>query len=304
MGGKIWVKSESHKGSNFAFTIKARRGTTKEKGALLAPGIKLENIRILVIDDDPDILAYFRDIMSENGINCDTASGGEEALLLVEKNGPYHIYFADWKMPVMDGIQLTRELKKKAPENSVVIMISAVEWNVISEESKKAGVDKFLSKPLFPSTIFEAINECTGAEKEQEEEEQAAVSGSYSGRRILLVEDVEINREVVQVLLEPTQLKIDCAENGSQAVKMFKEAPDRYDLIFMDIQMPELDGYDATRQIRALHFSEAKTVPIIAMTANVFKEDIDKCMEAGMNGHIGKPIDLNEVMDKLKTYLT
>jgi len=303
MGGKIWVKSESQKGANFAFTIKTRRGTSKEKGSLLAPGIKLENIRIMAIDDDPDILANFRDITREYGINCDTAISGEEALKLVDKNGPYHIYFTDWKMPVMDGIQLTRELKKRGPENSVVIMISAVEWNVISEESKKAGVDKFLSKPLFPSTIFEAINECTGVEKEKEKEEQTTVGGSYKGRQILLVEDVEINREVVQVLLEPTQLEIDCAENGAQAVKMFMENPGKYELIFMDIQMPEMDGYDATRQIRSLDTLEAKSIPIIAMTANVFKEDIEKCLEAGMNDHIGKPIDLNEVLDKLKTYL-
>jgi two-component system, sensor histidine kinase and response regulator len=302
MGGKIWVKSESHKGSNFAFTIKARRGVTKEKSSLLSSDVNIKNIRIMVIDDDPEILTYFSDIAREYSINCDTAISGEDALKLVDKNGSYHIYFVDYKMPVMDGIQLTRELKTRAPENSVVIMISAFEWNIIAEESKKAGVDKFLSKPLFPSTIIEVINDCTGANKEQGEETRTSVGGSFAGRHILLVEDVEINREVVQVLLEPTQLGISCAENGTEAVRMVTEAPDKYDLIFMDIQMPEMDGYEATRRIRLIDNPRAKTIPIIAMTANVFKEDIEKCLDAGMNDHIGKPIDFNEVMEKLKNY--
>jgi len=304
MGGKIWVESEFKKGSTFAFNIQARRGTAKAKNELLSPDVNLSNIRILAVDDDPDILAYFSEMAHEFGLYCDTATSGEEALRLLEKNGSYHIYFVDWKMPSMDGIQLTRELKTKASKNSVVIMISAVEWSAISEESKKAGVDKFLSKPLFSSSIIDIINECTGAGKKEEEEKQADTTGIFAGHHILLVEDVEINREVVQVLLEPTQLGIDCAENGAQAVRMFSEAPEKYGLIFMDIQMPEMDGYEATRCIRALDNPKAKTVPIIAMTANVFKEDIEKCLEAGMNSHIGKPIAFEEVMEKLKNYLS
>jgi len=316
MGGKIWIDSEYEKGSTFAFTIKAKRGT--EKSGLLAPGVNLSNIKILAVDDDPDILANFREIMQGFGVNCDTATSGEEALQLIEKNGSYHIYFVDWKMPSMNGIQLTRKLKTKASKNSVVIMISAAEWGSIADESKKAGVDKFLPKPLFPSSIVDIINECTGADSKQEEDKsQADITGSFAGRRILLVEDVEINREVVQALLEPTRLEIDCAENGLEAVRMFTENPDKYELIFMDIQMPEMDGYEATRRIRAVeaergskdetHAKKTKTgkqIPIIAMTANVFKEDIEKCLEAGMSSHIGKPIDFNEVIDRLKNYLS
>jgi CheY-like chemotaxis protein len=134
-------------------------------------------------------------------------------------------------------------------------------------------------------------------------EEKPDLTGFFAGRRILLVEDVEINREIVIALLEPTQLEIDCAENGIEAVRKFSEAPARYDLIFMDVQMPEMDGYEATRHIRALDMPKAKTVPIIAMTANVFREDIEKCVEAGMNGHIGKPLNFDEVLDKLNGYL-
>jgi CheY-like chemotaxis protein len=228
---------------------------------------------------------------------------GEEALALVNQNGSYHIYFVDWKMPVMDGIQLAHELKAYASKNSVVIMISAAEWGAIKDEAKKAGVDKFLSKPLFPSTIAEIINECTGINKQQEKEIQANITGIFVGRRILLAEDVQINREIVQALFEPTQLEIDCAENGIETVRMFTESPGKYDLIFMDVQIPEMDGYEATRRIRSLDIPRAKNIPIVAMTANVFKEDIERCLAAGMNSHVGKPLDFPEVLTRLHLYL-
>jgi CheY-like chemotaxis protein len=256
-----------------------------------------------VVDDDPDILLYFREIAQRFGIFCDIAISGEEALALVEKNGDYNIYFIDWKIPVMDGIQLTKKLKSRSSENSVVIMISAAEWTTVADEAKKAGVDKFLSKPLFPSSIADIINECLGIDRQQMEEAQTDISSLFLGRRILLVEDVEINREIVQALLEPSKLEIDCAENGLEAVRMFSEAPEKYDMIFMDVQMPEMDGYDATRHIRALNIPKAKTIPIVAMTANVFRDDIERCIKAGMNSHVGKPLDFNEVMERLRTYL-
>jgi len=324
MGGDIWVQSESGKGSTFAFTVKLQQGTEGRQG-FLAPDVNLKNVRILTVDDDPDILTYFREIADEFDVMCDTALTGKEALDLIEKNGHYHIYFIDWKMPVMDGIQLTRELKARTTENSVVIMISAAEWSTVAEEAKKAGVDKFLSKPLFPSTIADIINECMSMDEEQVENAQVNIDGLFAGRRILLAEDVEINREIVQTLLEPTQLEIDCAENGAEAVRLFTEAPEKYEVIFMDIQMPEMDGYEATRRIRAIEaelhsssmassFTKGETrvketetrgqIPIVAMTANVFRGDIERCLQAGMNDHIGKPLDFKEVLDKLIFYLS
>jgi CheY-like chemotaxis protein len=183
-------------------------------------------------------------------------------------------------------------------------MISAADWNEVAEEAKEAGVAEFLSKPLFSFAIAEVINEHLSVDKRQTEKEQAAeIEGIFAGRRILLVEDVEINREIVMCLLEPTQLEVDCAENGIEAVRMFTAAPHKYDMIFMDIQMPEMDGYEATRRIRALDVPEAKTVPIVAMTANVFREDVEKCLNAGMNDHVGKPIDFEEVLNHLRSYL-
>jgi len=302
MGGRIWIESEPGKGSTFGFTIQARRGNGKELEPLLK-GINRDNVRIMAVDDDPDILTYFSEIMHTLGLSCDTAGGGDEALALVQRNGPYHIYFVDWKMLGMSGIQLATELKKRGSENSVVIMISAAEWTVIAEEAKKAGVDKFLSKPLFQSSITEIINECFGKNKNQAEKDQSDIEGVFAGRHILLAEDVEINREVVQALLEPTQVQIDCAVNGKEALDMFSQASDKYDMIFMDMQMPEMDGYEATHCIRALDIPKAKTIPIVAMTANVFREDVEKCLQAGMNSHIGKPLNFDDVIERMHTYL-
>jgi len=311
MGGSIWVESEPGKGSVFSFTIQVQCGT-EEKRIPLSAEINLSNVRILAVDDDPDVLTYFTDITQGFGIICDVAISGEEALELIAKKGGYNIYFIDWRMPGMDGVQLAREIKSRMTENSIVTMISAAEWSEVADEAKAAGVDKFLSKPLFPSTIAEIINECFGVDERQIEKAKAAdIDGVFAGRRILLVEDMEINREIVQALLEPTELEIYCAENGAEAVRMFTESPAKYDIIFMDIQMPVMDGYEATQRIRKLEAEKVnaskkdtvRKVPIIAMTANVFKEDIEKCLEAGMDSHVGKPLDLEEVMVRLHSFL-
>jgi CheY-like chemotaxis protein len=309
MDGNIWIESEIDKGSTFIFTVKMKKGTGKDQGILI-PGLNLKDVRIIAVDDDADVLDYFKEIIKGLGLSCETAKNGKEALKLTEQKGAYHIYFVDLKMPDMDGIQLTRELKMRSPKNTKVIMMSAFEWTVIAEEAKKAGVDKFLSKPLFPSSVVDVINECLGADRNKTEEVKTDITGIFAGRHLLLAEDVEINREIVQSLLEPTKLEIDCAENGIEAVRKFYEAPDRYDLIFMDVQMPEMDGYDATRRIRTIEAALNKNnpdrkpgrIPIIAMTANVFREDINKCLDAGMDSHVGKPLDFDEVLKSLRSY--
>jgi signal transduction histidine kinase/DNA-binding response OmpR family regulator len=303
MGGKIWLTSESGRGSVFSFTIKVKRGNELHKGHL-SPDVNLSNVRIMAVDDDKDILDYFMEISHEFKVRCDTAINGEEALKLLDENGCYHIYFVDWKMPGMDGIRLAAELKaRNAQTKSIVIMITAAEWTAIETEARQAGVDRFLSKPLFPSHIADIINEALGIDRSRIEEAHINIKGIFAGRRLLLVEDVDINREIVIELLEPTGIEIDCAANGRDAVRMFSEEPLKYDIVFMDVQMPEMDGYEATRRIRDLNFPNAKTIRIIAMTANVFREDIEKCLEAGMDNHLGKPLDFNDVIDKLRHYL-
>ena len=303
MGGKIWIESELGQGSTFSFTFSCQCGE-KTQPALLNPGLKWENLRVLVVDDEPETREYFADIAARLGIACNTAASGNEAIALIEQGEAYNLYFIDWKMPGMDGIELTRQIKNISVDNPVIIMISATGWSVIEADAKAAGVDKFIPKPLFPSAIADCINECLGAsaalctacknEKQME---------NFAGYRILLAEDVEINREILLALLEPSAIAIDCVENGLEAVKQYSASPERYDIIFMDVQMPEMDGYEATRIIRALDIPQAKLVPIIALTANVFREDIEKCMAVGMNDHVGKPLDLEELLDKLRTYL-
>jgi len=223
---------------------------------------------------------------------------------LLEKGISYDIYFIDWMMPVMDGIELTRRIRKIETGKSVIIMISSIEWSKIETSARSAGVDNFLPKPIFPSAIINCINKCCGPELIDEAHKTGTErTDCFKDFHVLLAEDVEINREIVLALLEPTSIEIDCAENGAEAVRMFSEAPEKYDIIFMDLQMPEMDGYEATRRIRAMEIQKAKEIPIAAMTANVFQEDIEKCMKAGMNEHLGKPLDFDEVLKLLRKYL-
>ena len=323
MDGEMGVRSEFGQGATFFFTVRVRRSAAKTAGVL--PGVHWGNVRMLAVDDDPEILEWFADIAQRFKVVCDTAASGEEAMQRIAAGKPYNIFFIDWKMPGMNGIELSQKIRSQGAANSIIVMISAVEWNEIEGEARAAGVNGFLPKPLFPSVIADCVKEYISADDGDlpaAENTPEKSEDSFAGRRFLLAEDVEINREIVLTMLEPGGILIDCAENGIEAVEKFMAAPERYDLIFMDMQMPGMDGLEATRRIRkieaeikekmAMEFPKEtpkllskrpEGVPIIAMTANVFKEDVAKCLEAGMNDHIGKPLDFAEVMDKLRRYL-
>jgi PAS domain S-box-containing protein len=306
MGGEIWVESEPGKGSDFIFEITVERGKTAEE-TTPKRARSWDELRILVVDDSWEVLEYFKEYAEQMKINCTAVSDGAEAFRLMNdaNEAPFDIVFADWRMPEMNGIELTEKIKTRFGNKVVVIMISAAEWETIAQDAKKAGVDGFIPKPLFPSALTDCINSClksikkTGAGIPEDDQ----TDNIFAGQTMLLAEDVEINREIVISLLENTGVTIDCAENGVEAVRLFNENPSRYNIIFMDIHMPEMDGYEATRRIRASSAAEAKTIPIVAMTANVFKEDIEKCLDAGMNDHLGKPVDIEKLITQMKKYL-
>ena len=301
MGGKIWVESDLGKGSTFVFIVKL--GRAKAAGAEVRTALGRKDIRVLVVDDDPETLEYVSALSDRMGIACDTAPGGREALKMLGNDSAYDICFVDWKMPEMNGVELSREIRASGSDQPVIIMISAYDWDVIEKDATAAGVNGFLPKPLFPSDVADCINSHLGVPASAPSGSEPAHVKTFEGCRILLAEDVEINREIVLALLEPTMLDIDCAVNGEEAVKIFGASPERYNMIFMDIQMPEMDGLTATRHIRAIDDPWAKKIPIVAMTANVFKEDVENCLEAGMNDHIGKPIDFETMIGKLEQYL-
>ena len=302
MDGDIWVESEPGNGSKFIFTVLLKHDANGTKH-LLDEGATRKNMRIFVVDSDPEILDFFTVFLATCGIACTISASGEEALSILEKDGEHDICFLDCGLPRMDVVELAQKIQAKSAIKSIVITHSSIDLQIIEDNMRAAGINKFLLKPLFPSAVIDMINECIGISTTVRQENVFNLTDDFSRYSILLAEDIEINREIVLTLLEPTFLNIECAENGLQAFELFTAAPEKYALIFMDVQMPEMDGYDATRKIRALDIPYAKTVPIIAMTANVFREDIDKCLDAGMNGHVGKPLDFNEVIGQLRRYL-
>ena len=302
MGGEIWLESEPGKGSTFSFTIQVER-VIETTNSLLEIGVSWANMSVLVIDDALDTREYFSDIMQRFGSSCDVAASGDEACARIREHGPYNFYFIDWRLEGMQGGELARRINDSGSNQSLIVMSSVSEWDDIQEAAKGVGITKLLPKPLFPSNIADCINECLGSQSAVRSGNELNYQGLLKRYRILLAEDVEVNREIVISLLEPTELAIDTAENGAVAYELFCKNPDRYDMIFMDVQMPEMDGYEATRKIRALGAQRAKEIPIVAMTANVFKEDIDKCLAYGMNDHLGKPLNYEKMMSTLCGHL-
>jgi CheY-like chemotaxis protein len=221
-----------------------------------------------------------------------------------EKQDDYFAVILDWKMPEMDGITTTREIRRFIGEDVLIIIISAYDWSDIEQEARQAGANAFISKPLFKSRLAHLFNSLVGNEEELPETMplQNFEDMDLSGYRVLLVEDNELNVEITTEILEMTGITVDVANDGSEAVDMIRERGDiKYDLILMDIQMPKMNGYDATRAIRNLGCDFCKSVPIIAMTANAFAEDVQAAFSAGMNEHIAKPLDLKalaSVLDK------
>lgn len=304
MGGRIWIESELERGAKFNVEIKAKVGEGVLRTELALP-IDNKDFGILVMEKNPEIKNFLTHVLGELSLSCDIADSETAAMNMItqRKVNPYDIIFIDPLMPGSDGIELAARLKQENSGGAVIYIISETEWSNIETVSGQADIHSFIFKPLFASMIINAINKVIGAAQEGEKSQKKANMYDFSGFTVLVAEDMEINREIIHAVLEDTQLSIDFAHNGVQALSMFENNMERYSLILMDIQMPEMDGYETTRRIRSFDAEKAKSIPIIAMTANVFREDIERCLQVGMNEHFGKPIDTEKLLIMLDHYL-
>ena len=305
MNGDIQLESEPGKGSKFTITIFLKQ-QNKEIEAI----DELTDLPVLVVDDDRNCCETTVALLEEIGIDGEWVTSGEEAIARTieryEKNENYFAIIIDWKMPGMDGIETTRRIRKRVGNDVTIIILSAYDCADIEQEAREAGVDEFIEKPLFRSRLtatFKNIIQGKPSAAARHYLENIS-SCDYSGKRILLVEDNDLNREIAEEILGMTGAEIETAENGKDAVSMVAAAKkDYYDMVFMDIQMPVMNGYEATAAIRSLDKSAGKSVPIVAMTANAFAEDIMLAKNAGMNEHIAKPLDMTRLRDVMRRWL-
>ena len=296
MGGTIALTSEPGKGSEFIVTLCFTRSGQKAEPKQLP---QLEGLRALVADDDTDTCLNVSTMLSKIGMRPEWTISGKEAVIrtkyAVEQGDEFSVYIIDWLIPDMNGIEIVRQIRKVIGNRCPIIILTAYDWADIEDEARAAGVTAFCEKPLFLSELRRVLAEPFRAEPASKPAQPTAAD--LKGKKLLLVEDNELNREIALEILKEAGFVVDTAEDGAVAVQKIKQAaPGQYDLILMDIQMPNLDGYEATRQIRALPDAEKASIPIFAMTANAFEEDRQNALEAGMNGHIAKPLDVPHLL--------
>lgn len=310
MDGKIWVESEAGVGSKFIFTstFKIPQGSDLQTRTPLKPAQNLCGLRVLVVDDNSNSRRILTEILESFTFEVKTAKNGIEAIAELENTDkPYGLMLADWKMPGMDGIELSRAVKNdpKLQKPPVIIMVTAYGREEIAEQAREINLDGFLIKPVNPSVLLDTIMECFGHEshfhttKHLGGEVDPSILEPVSGAELLLVEDNEINQQVAKEILESVGMKVSIANNGQEGVDMVESGT--WDLVLMDIQMPVLDGYEATRKIRDK--AENLGLPVVAMTANAMSGDYERCLNAGMNDHVAKPINPSELYSALKKWI-
>ena len=302
MNGVISVESEKGVGSTFTVTVSLRNSERKRQRV---NNVNPQELKVLVIDDDPVACEHARIVLEEIGIAAEICGSGQEALEMIRlksaRREAYNLILVDWKMPGQDGVQVTREIRKLIGSEIAVIVLTAYNWDEIEEEARQAGVDAFMAKPLFASNVLNAYGQA--AAKRQIRQEPTA-RANLSGRRILLAEDIFINAEIMKEVLKMREMEVDHAENGQEAVDMFLKAPAYYyDAILMDLRMPVMDGLMAAQTIRAAQKEDSKTIPIIALTANAFDEDVQQTLRAGMNAHLSKPVEPERVYETLEALI-
>ena len=305
MGGTIEVQTAQGKGSEFIICVPLR---TQDEHRPVEKITELEGLKALVVDDDFNTCDSVTKMLVKVGMRAEWTLSGKEAVLRarqsIEMSDVYHAYIIDWRLPDMNGIEVTRQIRS-LHDDTPIIILTAYDWSDIEVEAKAAGVTAFCSKPMFLSDLRETLMSALGQKQTDAAQELLPPKDAdFKGRQILLVEDNELNREIAQEILREYGFRVDTAENGAVAVeKVSTAAPGSYDLVLMDIQMPVMDGYTATRQIRALENPALAGVPILAMTANAFDEDRRRAMESGMNGFLSKPIVIGDLVQELHKIL-
>ncbi|MBO5495810.1 MAG: response regulator [Oscillospiraceae bacterium] len=303
MNGSIEVESEKGKGTTFVVTI-----TLTQADHHLAGGGDIElrphEMSVLVVDDDRIACEHAQVILGQVGVSCEVVTSGIEAVEMVKmrhaRREDYNLILVDWKMPEMDGVETTRQIRSIVGSDTPIIILTSYNWDDIEEEAREAGVDTFAAKPLFAGTVMDEFREAF----KKKNANLARKTADLTGRRILLAEDMAVNAEIMTMVLAMREMEAEHAENGRIAVEMFSRSkPGYYDAILMDMRMPEMDGLEATRTIRELDRPDAKTIPIIALTANAFDEDVQRSMQAGLDAHLSKPVEPETLFETLENLI-
>ena len=301
MDGTITLQSKPGEGTEFHVVLDLEKAMTKESDMILPPW------RMLVVDNNEALCLSAVSSLKEIGIDAEWAMSGRDAVELVKKRhnegNNYEIILLDWKMPGMDGLETAREIRKHLGDNVPILIISAYDWSEIEKEAESVGIHGFISKPLFKSNLYLGLSRYTTSGEPAEEVQEERDEQQFVGKRILLAEDNDLNWEIAEELLSDVGFLLERAENGKICVERFEQSPEGYyNVILMDIRMPVMSGYEAARIIRGLSRRDAD-LPIIAMTADAFSEDIEHSKECGMNEHVSKPIDVDRLLQVLQKYL-
>ncbi len=301
MNGHIEVESEKGVGSTFTVTVTLQE--SEKKTAVPDSEIDPASLHVLAIDDDPIACEHAKVVLGQVGVRCDTVLNGAEAVEMVRvshgRREDYDLILVDWKMPEMDGVETTRQIREIVGHDTPIIILTSYNWDEVVEAARNAGVDTFVAKPLFAGTVLDEFREAF-----RKKNEKQAKKADLTGRRILLAEDMSVNADIMVMVLSMREIEADVAENGKIAVDKFSEHPEGYyDAILMDMRMPEMDGLTATRTIRAMDRADAKEIPIIALTANAFDEDVQHSLQAGLNAHLSKPVEPDSLFATLETLI-
>jgi signal transduction histidine kinase/DNA-binding response OmpR family regulator len=305
MNGHIEVESKKGEGSKFTVTVTLADSERRDVAEAVET-VRPSDMTVLVVDDDPVACEHAKLVLEKAGIASEVASNGADAVEMVRlrhaRREPYNLILIDWQMPEMDGVETTRRIRDITGHESAIIILTAYRWDDVLEEALQAGVDSFIPKPLFAANVLEEFK--SALKRKNIASPEKAKKADLKGRNILLAEDVPINAEIMMMVLQGKEMTADLAENGRIAVEKFAASePGYYDAVLMDMRMPEMDGLEATRTIRAMDRPDAKSVPIIALTANAFDEDVQRSLQAGLNAHLSKPVQPENLYETLESLI-